>query len=147
MVIHNPEMWDMSRWDWSPLNDHCFDAKRMRGIMDMDGYMPHETGKNLGLETKYFPHTSLTNGQKINFERLLRSGQWRIIVIWGVPGDPKYMQVYYEDGTCTVKKKTNLEELQAEVRAWYQEQENNKPPRLPKRDLEYWEERNKRIRR
>lgn len=57
-------------------------------------------------------------GQEIIFKRLLETGPFTIIVIWGIPNTPESFKLFYRDKTKTVKPAT-LADLRMAVRNWF----------------------------
>jgi hypothetical protein len=91
MTINNPTAHLESLWDWAVL-DGCFGAGKIKPT-DVDG-MVERNGHFLYLETKGFG-VLLKQGQEIAIRNRVRDGISTYIVVWGSPGVPQQMQIFY----------------------------------------------------
>jgi len=119
MTINNPNAFRASLWDWACL-DGCFGVTRIKPT-DIDGFV-ERNGKFLVLETK-LPNVHLTEGQKITFEALLRTGNFSILFIWGHPGHPERGELWHAGKQYTYDP-MSIGRFREIVRRWFEYADN-----------------------
>lgn len=114
MTIRDMDSFIGAIWDWAIL-DGCFGHTRVRPT-DIDGLV-ERNGQFLLLEGKS-PGKSVPTGQEIIFRRLLKTGIFTIIVIWGIPDTPESLKLFYRTSVKTIEPAT-LADLRAAVHSWF----------------------------
>lgn len=114
MTINDPQMYINSLWDWGCLNG-CFGDTKIKPT-DIDGFV-ERNGRFLIIETK-LPTVEVPAGQEITFSRLINTGYFSIIIVWGNPNNPEMIKV------ITRKKEkiyshTNIKQLRDIVTSWF----------------------------
>lgn len=117
MSINNSEEYVKSLWDWRVL-DGCFGGKIKPS--DIDG-MVERNGHFLYLETKK-PGVELTMGQEIAAKNRVKDGVSTYVVIWGYPGSPERLKIYYPAQFTRSPEVVdcNLDDLREWCKVWYQ---------------------------
>ena len=116
MTIINPERYLEGIWDWAIL-DGCFGDTKIKPT-DIDGFV-ERWGHFLVIETKH-PGASVPQGQRMTFNALREIGVFTIIVVWGISGVVKYMEVLYPPPIQpTPKKPADISDLRKVVRWWF----------------------------
>lgn len=82
--IRDFESYLSSVWDWTPFNE-CFAPTNIR-ITDIDGFV-ERNGLFLVIETKK-PTIKIPLGQQIMFNRMVQTGLFTVLIIWGDPNKP-----------------------------------------------------------
>ena len=116
MTIQNPEAFCNSLWDWGIL-DGCFGETRIKPT-DIDGFV-ERNGYFLFIEAKS-PLVKVPEGQRILHDRLLNTGVFTIIILWGdaYTNTPTEIQLK-SNGVTRKAQKCNLEEFRSLVSRWY----------------------------
>ena len=110
MTIRSLEKFNAALWDWGCL-DGCFGQSRISPT-DIDGIVEHR-GRFLLLEAKG-PKASVSRGQGIMFDHLMRTGIFTVFVIWGSPGAPVRGQLW-----PAKPRPCDLAGLRRVVSGWY----------------------------
>lgn len=90
MSIKNLQAYIDNLWDWGIL-DGCFGNTRIQ-VTDIDGLV-ERNGHFLMIEAKS-PDKIVPKGQQILFDQLVKDARWHVVVVWGKPGQPEYVQVW-----------------------------------------------------
>lgn len=115
MTIENPDLYAQSSPDWAIL-DGCFGGRIKP--MDIDGCVERR-GRVLFLENK-LPGAYVKDGQLYTFHSLVRQGN-TVIIFWSENhGRIVHHIRVMSPGRDTGKVEATLEDLRAEVAAWYQ---------------------------
>lgn len=85
MTINNAEAYLRGVWDWGILRG-CFGETKIEPT-DIDGCV-ERNGQFLVLETKA-PTASVEQGQQITFDRMLSTGRFTVIIVWGETNKPE----------------------------------------------------------
>jgi hypothetical protein len=122
VAINNLKEYIEAIWNWDCLKD-CFGSGRIKPS-DVDG-MVERRGHFLYLEAKGID-VKLGRGQEICMEERVKDGVSTYIVIWGNPGVPEYMKVYYPVQMRVAPKMItcDLAALRAECKQWYRRAES-----------------------
>lgn len=116
MSINNMEAFTGAIWDWGILNG-CFGGSISPS--DIDG-MVERNGHFLYLEAKG-PRAQLKWGQEIAIKSRVRDGLSTFVIVWGEPGEPEKIRVYYPAPYLRVDDYTicNLDVLRDVCERWY----------------------------
>ena len=115
MTINNPEKFCSGLWDWGILNG-CFGATRIKPT-DIDGFV-ERNGKFLILEAKS-PGAEIPTGQMITFKRLIDTGYFTVIIVWGNTNNPERLTVMTSRTTREIDQ-ADLERLRSIVSNWFE---------------------------
>ena len=123
MTINNPEKFVAGLWDWGTL-DGCFgDTKIMP--TDLDGFV-ERNGKFLVLETKA-PGVEVKRGQQLTFERLVSTGVFTVVLVWGDTNKPCRVTVMTRQTTREYTA-ADMGTLRWIVSSWFQWANRNFTP-------------------
>lgn len=114
MSIRDMDSFNRNLWDWKILNG-CFGKTRISPT-DVDGFVERK-GLFLFIEAKS-PGKEPDRGQMMTIEALQRTGLFTCIIVWGRPGNPEKMRVFYPNGQ-EITRAANLEDFRDIVRRWY----------------------------
>lgn len=124
MTIRNLDAFVNALWDWGIL-DGCFGSSRIHPT-DIDGLIERK-GRFLLLETKS-PNKEIPKGQQVMFDHLIGLGCFTVIVLWGEPNRPDFIQIWGKD-----KKPTCLDDFRKLVSRWYRWADGNPLNRVTNR--------------
>lgn len=85
VTIRNAEAYAASQWDWACLRG-CFGETKIEPT-DIDGFV-ERNARFLVIETK-MPGVPVKFGQELTFKRLVETGRFTVLVIWGHAGYPE----------------------------------------------------------
>jgi len=122
MTINNPDVYFDGIWDWACL-DGCFKETKIKPT-DIDGFV-ERNGRFLVLETKH-PGARIPYGQEITFTRMVETGLFTVIVIWGEKNAPEEIELRTSKTTRHYDDVDN-EKLRQIVTAWFEWAENQTP--------------------
>ena len=89
MTIRNMEFYNTQIWDWGFLNQ-CFEGTKIK-VTDIDGFV-ERNGKFLLIECK--SHNAVVPaGQDIMFKKMIATGLFTILVIWGDANKPERCEI------------------------------------------------------
>lgn len=114
MTINNAEAFLAGIWDWGILRGRFGETKIEP--TDIDGFV-ERNGQFLVLEAKA-PGVSVKDGQQIAFDRLLSTGKFTIIVVWGSTNNPERLRVYTQKRKWDYKT-ADLDTLRGIVSWWF----------------------------
>lgn len=114
MTIQNPEEYLSNIWDWAILRG-CFGETRIEPT-DIDGFV-ERNGRFLAIETKS-PDVEMKTGQMITFKRLIDTGCFTVLLVWGEPGKPEKITLMTSKTTIEYDH-ANLEQLRKIVSQWF----------------------------
>ncbi len=100
-------------WDWSILNG-CFGETRIAPT-DIDGLV-ERNGTFLYLETKH-PNVEIKRGQMLTLLRLVATGFFTVLVIWGERNQPQKIRFMSSAKSCEFD--ADLDKLRDIVSRWY----------------------------
>lgn len=126
MTINNPDEYCSNLWDWGILRG-CFGMTRIEPT-DIDGFV-ERNGKFLVLETKS-PGVDVKTGQMITFKRLIDTGYFTVLIVWGEANHPDRITLMTSKATID-KDNADINTLRDIVGRWF-EWANQTP--LPKFD-------------
>ena len=116
--IRNLQRYLESVWPWDIFND-CFGGKI--ALSDLDGIVERR-GQVLVLEAKGKNEkgewVNIPKGQEIMFEKMVSTGYFTIVILWGEPGKPVRYQSWDKSRKSAVKD-CDLETIRNLVRGWY----------------------------
>lgn len=105
MTINNPNEYLENIWDWAILNG-CFGQTKIRPT-DIDGFV-ERNGKFLVIEAKS-PGVEVNTGQMITLKRLIDTGRFTVIIVWGKKDNPEQITLMtsritkmYENASLTI---------------------------------------------
>jgi hypothetical protein len=123
--IRDPKDYEATWWDWTPFNE-CFYPTKIR-ITDIDGFV--ERGqKFLVLETKK-PKVSIPQGQMIMFEKMVKTGLFTVLVIWGETNTPQQALLITRNDKIEYKE-CNIDRLKSIIRQWFDFASSDHPSEL-----------------
>ena len=114
MTIRNAHSYLEGVWDWGILKG-CFGETKIEPT-DIDGFV-ERNGRFLVLETKH-KDVPIMQGQFITFNKLVSTGYFTIIILWGNQNQPEQMQVLYPFHQTKIKE-ANIEDFRRTVKWWY----------------------------
>ncbi len=114
MTIENPSEYLRNLWDWAIL-DGCFGETRIKPT-DIDGFV-ERNGYFLAIETKA-AGVEVKQGQMIVFNKLIETGKFTVLVIWGKPGKPEKMLLITRKETKEYSG--GMDSLRFIVSKWFQ---------------------------
>jgi hypothetical protein len=115
MTIQNPEEYLNNIWDWAILRG-CFGETRIEPT-DIDGFV-ERNGRFLVIETKA-PYVEVKTGQMITFKRLIDTGYFTIVLVWGKPGKPEKIVLMTRQTTIEYDS-VDIEKLRKIVGSWFE---------------------------
>ena len=119
MTIKDPVAFAAGFWNWAIL-DGCFGETKIMPT-DLEGFVERK-GKFLILETKA-PGVRLRLGQKITFQRLVDTGYFVVLVIWGQTNKPKEIMTMTTKGE-TLHQDADVNLLRNFVSRWFEWADN-----------------------
>jgi hypothetical protein len=125
--LRSQDNYKSSFWDWTFLND-SFGETKIR-VTDIDG-MVERNGQFLFIETKK-PNEKIPKGQEILHKRLVDTGIFTVMVIWGYPQQPTKFSARRKGGNFE-RDNANLETIKQFVSEWFKWADKQSPsPRHP----------------
>lgn len=116
MTIRSIDRFTAALWDWGLL-DACFAGTKIR-IGDLDGIV-ERNGEFLVLEGKG-PGVTITQGQHLMFKRMAFAKGFTVIVMFGEPGSPEQLQIWYPGKSVPkIYRGANAQLLCERVSAWF----------------------------
>ncbi len=115
MTIRDPEKFCAALWDWGFL-DGCFGGTKIR-VTDVDGFV-ERNGHYLVIEAKS-SGASIPFGQAIMFRQMQAGKRHTVILLWGTPPIPEFIQVFGPKGTTQIMP-SSQEHLQKWVSNWFE---------------------------
>lgn len=115
MSIRNSKAFVDSLWDWSCL-DGCFGDSKI-SVTDIDGFV-ERNGQFLVIEGKGFG-VPIPKGQEITFQRMVESGLFTVIIVWGKPLKPQKIRVLNQHFDRTYDD-ASMFRLRDTVRQWFE---------------------------
>lgn len=115
MTIEDPAKFCAGLWDWGELTG-CFGETRIMPT-DLDGFV-ERNGKFLVLETKA-PGAAIPKGQQITFDRLVSTGFFTVVVVWGETNKPQRILLMTSQITKTYQV-ADMAMLRWIVSSWFQ---------------------------
>lgn len=116
MTINDMDRFTAALWDWGFL-DKCFAKTKIR-IGDLDGIV-ERNGEFLVLEAKG-TGVGIKDGQRRMFEKMATEKGFTVIVVFGEPGAPERMQIWYPGkDKPEIYKKADAAILFERVSAWF----------------------------
>lgn len=115
MTINNIDYYTDQLWDWGFLNE-CFGGSSIK-VSDIDGIVKRH-GKFLVIECKSH-NAEVPAGQAIMFNRMVRTGLFTVLVIWGDANRPERCRLLTKKGTVehSVANEWKIKQI---VSNWYE---------------------------
>ena len=126
MTINNPVAFCAGLWDWSIL-DGCFGDTKIKPT-DLEGFV-ERSGNFLVLETKA-PGTQLKAGQMITFRRLINTGFFTVIIVWGETNEPEEIMTLTKPNGENKHPNASIEMLRRFVGDWFDWANQTAPPKF-----------------
>ena len=114
MTINNLDEFVNNLWDWSIL-DGCFGNTRIHPT-DVDGLV-ERNGKFLLIEAKS-PGVEIKTGQMIMFNKLVHTGYFTVILVWGEINNPEKITLMTSK-TIEVYENISLDKLREITSKWF----------------------------
>ena len=114
MTIENWDEYKSNLWDWGIL-DGCFMNTKIKPT-DIDGFV-ERNGRFLVIETKS-PNTVVKLGQEITFRRLVETGIFTVMIVWGNAGIPQKIRLMTNRAT-EIYPNSSLENMRKIVNKWF----------------------------
>lgn len=114
MTIHNWDEYKSNLWDWGILRG-CFGDTKIEPT-DIDGFV-ERNGKFLVIETKA-PGVEIKTGQMITFKRLIETGRFTVMIVWGEADSPQQIKLITSKATREYPD-ASLETMKTLVSKWF----------------------------
>ena len=114
MTIENPDEFLANLWDWAIL-DGCFGETRIRPT-DIDGLV-ERNGRFLLIEAKS-PGVEIKTGQMITFKKLIDTGCFTVLLVWGERNQPQRITLMTPHITKEYET-ASLDTLRGITRSWF----------------------------
>jgi len=114
MTIQNWEEYKSNLWDWGILKG-CFMDTKIEPT-DIDGFV-ERNGKFLVIETKA-PGVEVKTGQSITFKRLIDTGKFTVMIVWGEANNPQKIKLITRRTTLDYDDAT-LDTMKSLVSKWF----------------------------
>lgn len=114
MTIRNPAFYQSNVWDWGFL-DQCFTGTKIK-VTDIDGFV-ERNGKFLVIECKSH-NASIPAGQDIMFKKMIETGLFCVMIIWGDANKPEKCELRMKDKTYKYET-TDTVFIQRLVHGWF----------------------------
>lgn len=120
MTIEDMDTYIESLWDWACL-DGCFGNGHIKPT-DIDGLV-ERNGKFLVIETK-LPNAEIKKGQEILFQKMVETGLFNVVIVWGRPGMPETIILMTREATRKYTN-ANIGTLREISEIWYKWADND----------------------
>lgn len=115
MTIENPDEYLANIWDWAIL-DGCFGKTKIKPT-DIDGFV-ERNGKFLAIETKS-PGVEIKTGQMLTFKRLIDTGYFTVLLVWGSANKPQKITLMTSKTTIDYEA-ADLDTLRRITERWFE---------------------------
>lgn len=114
MTIKNKYFYASQLWNWGFL-DQCFEGTKIK-VTDIDGFV-ERNGKFLLIECKSH-NAVIPTGQEIMFKRMVETGLFTILIIWGEANKPERCELRIKEKTYPYKNADDVF-IQRLVHGWF----------------------------